>query len=62
MAKLKKNHFYYGAILDALCQYNPDASPILMSHEEEPRQVYKVMTNTMYIVFQICITENKWKE
>lgn len=27
MAKLKKNHFYYGAILDALCQYNPDASP-----------------------------------
>ena len=46
MAKLKKNHFYYGAILDALCQYNPDASPILMSHEEEPRQVYKVMTNT----------------
>lgn len=46
MAKLKKNHFYYGAILDALCQYNPDASPVLMSHEDEPRQVYKVMTNT----------------
>lgn len=46
MAKLKKNHFYYGAILDALYQYNPDASLVLMSHEEEPRQVYKVMTNT----------------
>ena len=46
MAKLKKNHFYQGAILDALCQYNPDASPVLMSHEDEPRQVYKVMTNT----------------
>ena len=45
MAKLKKNHFYYGAILDALCQYNPDASPVLMSHEES-RQVYRVMTNT----------------
>lgn len=45
MAKLKKNHFYYGAILDALCQYNPDASPVLMSHEEL-RQVYRVMTNT----------------
>lgn len=45
MAKLKKNHFYYGAILDSLCQYNPDASPVLMSHEES-RQTYKVMTNT----------------
>lgn len=45
MAKLKKNHFYYGAILDALFQYNPDASPVLMSHEES-RQVYRVMTNT----------------
>lgn len=45
IAKLKKNHFYYGAILDALCQYNPDASPVLMSHEES-RQIYRVMTNT----------------
>ena len=45
MAKLKKNHFYYGAILDALFQYNPDASPVLMTHEDS-RQVYKVMTNT----------------
>lgn len=47
MAKLKKIHFYYGAILDALCQYNPDASPVLMSQShEESRQTYKVMTNT----------------
>lgn len=45
MAKLKQNHFYYGAILDALCQYNPDASPVLLSNEES-RQTYKVMTNT----------------
>ncbi len=46
MAKLKKSHFYYGAILDAICQYNPDASPVLMSYDEETRQVCKVMTNT----------------
>ena len=35
----------YGAILDASCQYNRDASPVLMSHEES-RQVYRVMTKT----------------
>lgn len=46
MAKLKRHHFFYGAILDALCQYNPDASPVLMSKGEESRQIYRVMTNT----------------
>lgn len=46
MAKLTQHHFYYGAILDALCQYNPDASPTLMSKGDEGRQIYRVMTNT----------------
>lgn len=45
MTKLKKNHFYYGAILDAICKCNPDALPVLLSHEDS-RQIYKVMTNT----------------
>jgi len=45
VAKLNKSDFYYGAILDALCQYNPDALPVLISHEES-RQVYRVMTNS----------------
>ena len=42
MAKLKQHHFYYGAILDAIYQYNPDASPTLVSKGDEGRQIYKL--------------------
>lgn len=46
MAKLKNYHFYYGAILDAIFQYNDDASPALVLNDEENRQIYKILTNT----------------
>ena len=38
--------FYYGAILEAIFQYNDDASTTLISNDEEKRQVYRVLTNT----------------
>ncbi|GAA4654475.1 hypothetical protein GCM10023142_16130 [Anaerocolumna aminovalerica] len=46
MPKLKKSHFYYGAILDAIFQYNEDASPALILNDEDTRQAYKILTNT----------------
>ena len=45
MVRFNKYHFYYGAILSALYRYNPDAKPVLLSHDDS-RQVYKVMTNS----------------
>lgn len=46
MAKLKNYHFYYGAILGAIFQYNDDASPALILNDEDNRQVFKILTNT----------------
>lgn len=46
MARLKNYHFYYGAILGSIFQYNEDASPALVLNDEENRQIYKILTNT----------------
>lgn len=46
MGKIRKINFYYGAILTAILQNNPDASPTLILNDEETRQAYKVLTNT----------------
>lgn len=54
MGKIKKMNFYYGAILAAILQYNPDASPTLILNDEESRQAYRILTNTSkqeYILF-----------
>ena len=44
MAKLKKEHFYYGAMLNALLEYNEDTEPVILSANDD-RQVFKVMPN-----------------
>lgn len=43
--KLKQQHFYYGAILSALIEYNPDASVVMLQKDIENRGVYKLETN-----------------
>lgn len=46
MGKVKKYHFYYGAIINAILENNRDASAVLISGDKENRQVYKMLTNT----------------
>ncbi|HIT85762.1 MAG TPA: hypothetical protein IAA60_07660 [Candidatus Ornithomonoglobus intestinigallinarum] len=45
MAGLSKNHFYYGAILAAIIEYNPDTALVLLE-QTDARNVYKIQTNT----------------
>lgn len=37
MPSLKQQHFYYGAILSAIIEYNPDTSLVLLQPSEESR-------------------------
>lgn len=46
MGKMKKMYFYYGAILNAILEHNPDASPVLILNDKETRQAYRILTNT----------------
>ena len=52
MPSLKQQHFYYGAILSAIIEYNPDTSLVLLQPIEESRNKYRIQTNT---VKQECI-------
>lgn len=54
MSKLKQINFFYGAILNAILEKNPDCSPTLILADNDTRQVYKVLTDNSpqdYILF-----------
>ena len=42
---LKQQHFYYGAILSAIIEYNPDASMVLVQKDDETRKIFNIETN-----------------
>ncbi len=46
MKSLKQEHFYYGAILTALIEYNPDTSLVLLQPKNDSRRIYRIQTNT----------------
>ncbi|MBE7036085.1 MAG: hypothetical protein E7403_02185 [Ruminococcaceae bacterium] len=46
MKYLTQKHFYYGAILSAIIEYNPDASLVLLEQKEDSRKVYHIQTST----------------
>lgn len=46
MKSLKQEHFYYGAILTAIMEYNPDTSLVLLQPQNDSRKVYHIMTNS----------------
>lgn len=46
MKSLKQEHFYYGAILTAIMEYNPDTSMVLLQPENDSRKVYRIQTNS----------------
>ena len=53
MKALKQYHFYYGAILNSIFEFNRDASPTLLEATDK-RGIYKIITNTSkkeYIAF-----------
>lgn len=53
MGKLKQWYFYYGAILTAILEKNPDVSPKLIVNEES-KQVYNIETkesDAEYIIY-----------
>lgn len=39
---LKQQHFYYGAILSAIIEYNPDASMVLVQKDDETRKIFNI--------------------
>lgn len=45
MKSLKQEHFYYGAILTAIMEFNPDTSIVLLQPQNETRKIYKIQTN-----------------
>lgn len=45
MKGLKQAHFYYGAILTAIMEYNPDASFVLLQPQDHTRKIYHIQTN-----------------
>ncbi len=45
MKSLKQEHFYYGAILTAIMEYNPDTSMVLLQPKSRTRKIYKIQTN-----------------
>ena len=45
MKSLKQEHFYYGAILTAIMEYNPDTSIVLLQPKNDTRKIYKIQTN-----------------
>lgn len=46
MKSLKQEHFYYGAILTAIMEYNPDTSLVLLQPKNDSRKIYQIQTNT----------------
>ena len=55
MKSLKLQHFYYGAILTAIMEYNPDASMVLVQPQNDSRKAYKITTNSSkecFIIFK----------
>lgn len=46
MKSLKQEHFYYGAILTSILEYNPDASLVMLQPHNDTRKIYQIMTNT----------------
>lgn len=45
MKSLKLEHFYYGAILTAILEYNPDSSLALLERNDDNRKIYKIQTS-----------------
>lgn len=45
MKSLKQEHFYYGAILTAIMEFNPDTSLVLLQPQNETRKIYRIQTN-----------------
>lgn len=45
MKSLKQIHFYYGAILTAIMEYNPDTSLVLLQPKNDTRKIYRIQTN-----------------
>lgn len=43
---LKQQHFYYGAILSAIIENNPDASVAMLQRNDEHRGIFTIETNT----------------
>ena len=46
MKSLKQEHFYYGAILTSIMEYNPDTSLVLLQPQNDSRKVYRIQTNS----------------
>ena len=46
MPKINRQHFYFGVILTAILNFNPDASVVLLETNNDTRKVYKIQTNT----------------
>ena len=44
--KLTQQHFYYGAILSAILEYNPDANMALLQRNSDNRSIYTIETNS----------------
>lgn len=65
MSRVKKKYFYYGAILNAILEHNPDASPTLILNDEETRQAYRILTNSakqeciLFLKYASCKQKNK---
>lgn len=64
--KLKQQHFYYGAILSAIIEYNPDAHMVLLQKSSDHRSIYQIQTNTskdcvIYFKHANETKENKWQ-
>lgn len=59
MGKLKQWYFYYGSIITAILENNPEASPTLLVNEES-KQVYKIKTRNskeeyiLYLKYASC--------
>lgn len=46
MKNLTLEHFYYGAILTSIMEYNPDASLVLLQPQNDTRKIYHIQTNS----------------
>ncbi len=64
MSKLKLSNFYYGAVLNAILEKNPEFSPTLVLYDDDNRQAYKILTeyNENYILFLKYATSRNCKK
>ena len=53
MPSLKQQHFYYGAILSAIIEYNPDTSLVLL----QPKNFSKNVTKKKFLCLFICYVQ-----